>query len=843
MQIRCVHCAQSFVHEVPPYERASATAVCPVCGRDTPATDAHDGAAAPAWDGGADARVYCFNCGKAMAPREGELIPVCDDCRQEQADGGAPVGEAPAEQPVADWMIRKSNKKVYGPFPADTIIEWIRAKKILADEEIAHIGGAWRLFGQHEEFRRYFEGTAEVTAVTTEAQIDFRRRSPIRDAVRSAGRGIAALVVLGAVGGGAWWLVSNDILVVNENTVSTIAERVDSARSDAPTVEMSADLTAMLELLASEHPEVAARDLEFGSSMEYAMRGRTLMLRDTVQDLQDARKALEIAVLLDRGNPLATAGLAELYNLLAWKGQGKLELQRKSIYLLDMAEATQEHAAEVLRARAAFYIYSGAYKEGVDFAEQALAKNPGDAETYYLLGMAAMEKDQRLVPRAQEMFDKALELDSGFHQVELQLGRGAELGGDLHGAIGHYQRKLELDPRSAEAHARLGAIFEQVGQRAQASQHYDEALRLFPLHRDAGVARAVLAYQVDGQPALAATILTRLVDSELDLRIRERVDALIHLAAARRLAGDLPGSLQAADRALEADRIAAGALFQKGVTLTAMGRADEAVPLFTRADSGDLGPRMLARVYFFQGHAALANNQPQDAIVAFGRSHTSDPAFLPAYLWDADVAIRLGNLQGAVETILSTVGQDPLDHLRPRDPDLFYQPLPDINGLVRALDQAAAKETFAPALFAATAIAAFHDGRLDDAGRLLKRARSQDERNELVLFYQGLLEWRAERWRTAAALFEAARTVASGRGLYDLYLGDALAHLGRDDDSVAALEKGLGIGVVSPWAMSRLASALAAKGEADRARGQIKKALAADPAFVGARSARFAGKL
>ena len=88
MQVRCIHCGHGFDHEAPSFARGAATTVCPSCGRDTPATEewvTDTGFSA----GGAavESRVYCFNCGCAMTPREGELIPVCDNCRQDQGHG------------------------------------------------------------------------------------------------------------------------------------------------------------------------------------------------------------------------------------------------------------------------------------------------------------------------------------------------------------------------------------------------------------------------------------------------------------------------------------------------------------------------------------------------------------------------------------------------------------------------------------------------------------------------------------------------------------------------------------------------------------------------------------
>ena len=212
MQVRCIHCGHGFDHEAPSFARGAATTVCPSCGRDTPATEewlTDTGFSA----GGAavESRVYCFNCGCAMTPREGELIPVCDNCRQDQNAGAGLEDELPeSDEPVADWMIRKANGNVYGPFPTETIVDWIRAKKINADEEIAHIGGAWRLFGQHEEFGKFFDSPAD-TGQQSASEIDFRRKTPVKDA-------------LGRFGAAPWRVVDNGVSTTPDSTLSILAE-------------------------------------------------------------------------------------------------------------------------------------------------------------------------------------------------------------------------------------------------------------------------------------------------------------------------------------------------------------------------------------------------------------------------------------------------------------------------------------------------------------------------------------------------------------------------------------------------------------------------------------------
>ncbi len=855
MQITCQHCSNNFEYDVPVYAQGEGTAPCPSCGRDTPAVDSW-AALGGGGGGGGEARVYCFNCGKAMTPREGELIPVCDECRQDAAspaggpgadlgataESGDPLAGGLGDEPVADWMIRKANGNVYGPFPVETIIDWIKARKINPDEEIAHIGGAWRLFGQHEEFGRYFEASGDVTVGGHgTSEIDFRRRSPVRDALRSGGRLGAILAVLVVVGGGVWLLIANDVLVIPESTIDGIADRVsDSSRRDNDGPKRTEDAQALLDELATTYPDLAGGDT---SSMEHYLRGRTLLLRDSVADIEAARTELEKAVVLDNRNALALGGLAELYSLMAYRQIGSLDLQRQSIYLVTMAEDQADFTAETLRSRAAWLIYTKNYGEGMSFAQQGLQHNPGDPSLHFLLGVGAAGKAGEVTETARGHFDKAVELDPGFHQVWYELGVGEEEAGNLQQAIAHYSRKIELDPRAAAAHSRLGLIYEGVGDYKKAAGHLDQAITLHPRGIDAVLHRSILAYQIDGNPAMAIGLLEALMKAGgPDLTIRERKEAGVHLSAARRLAGDASGALAAVEEVLKEDKSWSPGLFHKGLALMDQGRSAEAITEFSAAESKDLSSLERATILFWQGRAAMAAQQSQDALSNYDRATETDPDFIPAYLWKAEVALSSGTAadpNSAVHGLMGHVGRDPMEYARIREPSLFYQPLPDLQPLAKLLKAEASKISFAPNLYAATGMVLFHQGKYNEAGGFLAKAVLQEERNEGALFYVGLVQYRQGRHSAAAATFLGVLGIVHNRGVYHVYLGDAQLEQGKTDDAIASYEKAHGYGAKTAWSHTRLGEALAREGSNDRAGEEFAAAEKLDPAAVAPRRLSF----
>jgi tetratricopeptide (TPR) repeat protein len=832
MQVSCIHCSHTFEHEVPSFASAGGSTVCPSCGRDTPAEESWGADSGLNIVGGTDNRVYCFNCGKGMTPKEGELIPVCDECRAEQGGPVAGTVDEPAsDEPVADWMIRKANGNVYGAFTSETIVEWIHSRKINADEEVAHIGGAWRLFGQHEEFASYFEKpkSSGSSSAPPSSDLDFRRRTPVRDALGRVGVIGLTLALVGGIGFGVWYAVTNKALVIPENTVKKVTDRVgdigQGKQRSAPS--MSVDARNLLVSLIKEHEGIE------GSSTEHFLRGRTLMLRDNYDNLVRARTELEKAVVLDPNNALALGALSDVYNLLAANGYATLDLQRQAIYLIQMAEATGDHPASVLRSKAAFLIYSGNFEEGRGIAEQALAKNPEDPMLHYLLGIAAMAGGTEVTEAVQGHFDKALELDPKFHQVWFALAEAEEASEHLGKAVDYYKKKIATDPASSASHARLGHIFREVGRYDAAISHYDAAIGLNKREKEAFHHRGVLAYQVEGKPEKAVALLSGLLAEDgPELRIAERKSIGTHLSAAYRLSGNPEKAVEAADAVIAKDRTFGAAHFQRGLALVAKGEPTEALPEFTKAEDSGLAARELARVLFHQGYAAMTAGRNQEAAEAFRRGIDTDASYTPSWLWQAKVAAEMGDTKTAANALMAHIKDDPLSYLRDRDLDEWWAPVPSAKPVADLFVASLEGQTFAPELNAAAGIALFHAGSQETADAYLAVAAEQDPRNGAALFYRGLIARAKGRNAAAVAFFEQVMGVSRNVGVFHIYLGDALLAMGKVDEALAAFERGMAYGGKDSWSLTRQADALKKAGRDGDALEKLQAARESDPRAI-----------
>lgn len=854
----CIHCHHAF--DVPEGEaRTSDLVTCPTCGMETP-NEA----------GGAQASLlslqddlpasYCFQCGQPADPLAGEVIPVCEACRdrladvepdeprpislhlQAEADDGggdaSPAGTArepgpgiPADEASPDrerrWMIRRSNSGVYGPFDRATILLWVAANKIAWDDQVSVADGPWAPFHLNPDFGHLLPPPQAPLVPEVAADIDFRVRPAPPDVGRVARPALAivlGILVLGAVAWGAssvamlWWDGGSD-----------------------PADQPQDEAARLLDRLTRDHPELAEPGAEVGSSSELAARGREETLRGAIEDLHAARNTLEQAVVLDPANALALASLSEVYGLLVYRRAGSFDLLRRSIYLLRMAEDTGEFAPDVLRARAALLIHSGTLDEGEALARRALKERPEDPVLHHLLGLAALTGRPDEPDVALAHFDRALELDPGYQEVLYVLGIRAFEEGRASDAVDYFERQLERRPNSSEAHAILGLIHQFAGDHARAISHFDQAIELEPSLSTAVVPRAVLTYQREGDAAQAAAAMERQLEADdATMTLRVRRSLTLHLSAARRLAGDLEGSLAAADRVLEADSTEEAAWFHRALALAQTDRPLDAVPAFARAEAPGLEERLRARVAFHLGIVLVHANQWKEANEAFARSVEIDPDWIPGYLWAAQVGLRLDDPQRAARSVLDHVARDPLGYLRDRDPDAFFQPLPSLQPIVEGFQEAVEAQWFAPELNAALGVLLFHHGDEETARTHLELALEQQERNEVARYYLGLIELRAENFARAGAHFLALVNVGHDRGVFHHYLGEALLGQERDAEAAAAFEKGLQYHARSAWAYGRLAEARLRQGEIEGARDALLQALELDPTAVAPRRLLFA---
>ena len=557
--------------------------------------------------------------------------------------------------------------------------------------------------------------------------------------------------------------------------------------------------------------------------MELFYRGRTLMLRDNRAALLEAKTSLEQAVLDDPGNVLALATLSELYNAMASRKLGALDLQRQSIYLIEEAERQEIYQAEVLRARSTFLIFSGNPAEGAAVAEKALEITPEDPTLHYLLGLAAEADASAEAGAAEAAFGRVLELDEGFHRIYFERGRSAELAGDLGGALREFQRQLAVEPASPSTHARMGDIYARLGQLDAAVRHCDSAVTLDSHDADAVIQRAVLAYLLDA-------VLNEHGSGLLNAQRRE---VKVHLAAARRLSGQPSAAISLLDEVLEDDSGFEPAHFHRGLALLTQGDANRAYDSLVNAESSSVDSFERARVLFHVGRAAAASGQNAEAIDAFGRSLDFDGDFLPSYLWRSGIHLSQRDPETAARLLLDHERTDPLEYRRTQLLTLYYEPLPDLEPVIERMLLALEAKPFAPHLTAALGVVLFHANRDAEARKVCQRAAEMDDRALLPHFYLALLDARNGRGRDARRRMEKLVEKSHNIGIHHAVLGNLHLKAGQPEAALAALERSVAYGLRSSWAFGNLAETLVALGKTKEAGQKLEEALRLeDPAAI-----------
>ncbi|MEE2830469.1 MAG: tetratricopeptide repeat protein [Myxococcota bacterium] len=681
---------------------------------------------------------------------------------------------------------------------------------------------------------------------TREEVIHFRRQTPVRDFFGTLARGTVVLVIFGVVAAAVWYAVDGGFFVFPEKTVEDMTARVKSLGEEAepsrPALS-SDEFDGLLATLEQEHAEFLSTEDGSRSAMEYCLRGRSLVLSGSDEALAAARVYLERSVILEPDNSLALAGLAEVYGHIGASDASLSELSVRVMWLLPRAEKLGGYALERERARAVWLLKGGNREEAVSVVQDALRTDPEDGHFHFLHGIALSDRPSETAA-ALGAFERALDLEPEMDQVWLEMGRLQESRKHYAAAVDAYRKRLALEPGSADSHRLLGLLLERVGEYGSAADHFEQSVALNSDQPGLEIRRAALAYQfADGAEEAVALIEGVLRGEQGTLRSEERQQALVHLSAARRVGGDLAGAREAAEAALEDDEYYAPGLFHLGLALIEQGSVNEGEGVLLRLDAGGLSGLERARAHFFAGWAALARGRTQDAASAFQRSIDARPDFVPAYLWSVEPLLGRGSDREVVVGMFRFIGRDPLEWQRPRDPDLFWAPQPELAPLVQRVQAARSSEHFAPELHLALGVLLFHEGRISESIKALRLAQEQKPRNEGASLYLGLADLARGREEAAVPHFTKLVAAVHNNGIYRAYLGEALRGSGQHGPALEAFEKARALGVQMAWVEGRIGVLQARAGDRAAAVESLERAEAADPHSVGPRAHRYALEL
>ncbi len=699
--------------------------------------------------------VFCFNCGKPMQANSSELIPVCDECK-----AGGSAAAAPPQAPVpgasfdpdhgapsqddagtaaggAELMIRKSNGQVYGPFPKETVVEWIQAGKIQADEEVSKVGGAWRLFSGHEEFASYFPDSVKKKSRPARGEeLQFKKINPAAETARSAIKIGGVAVFLVAIVAGVYFLASSGTLRLPDEVLDSATDAISgdgqAAEDDVPVEGRTGEMLDEI---------VALRGGGEESSFEHYYRARTLMSRGNPRDLQEAVVEMETAVALDTRNAAALAGLGELYNKLALTDEASGELQRRSFYFIDYALEQGDYRLEANRAKAWFLYVAGKYDEALGFCNQALSISQDDPETHLLMGMCHFARNHTLEGEALTHFNKALELDPDYSDVFFEKGLCFEELGQYTRAIEMYQAKNEAAPEFIGAHYRMGALYEEVGDYARAIESFEHVLTMDRLHKDAILRLGRLLTQFSGDPGRAVALYRRLGEEGAPVLGRgEKVELALGQSAALRATGDPAGACAGLPVAEEIAPTNVAVHFERAMCEHARGDTDASLVAFGKTDTyaTDLTPRESAMLKYFQGLVYLDEERWADAFGAFDQALNAAPSFVPATVAKAGAYAKLDQVDQVKASLQQLRAIDPLYYRETVEIQRIWSPIPSMGPTCQEVSKDLVGVNFDPELYGLVGAVCYHAGESSRAGSYLAQSLEDDPGQWSGLLYTAL---------------------------------------------------------------------------------------------------------
>jgi serine/threonine protein kinase/tetratricopeptide (TPR) repeat protein len=149
------------------------------------------------------------------------------------------------------------------------------------------------------------------------------------------------------------------------------------------------------------------------------------------------------------------------------------------------AEAYQDY----LRGRYFWQQGGRGLKQGIQYFQQAIAKDPGYAlaydglaDCYIYLAVYGVSSPKEVFPKAKEAALKSLEIDGTLAEAHTSLARiKAEYDWDWSGAEREFQRAIDLNPSYATAYRTYGSVLSTEGRPEESIVNYKRALELDPL--------------------------------------------------------------------------------------------------------------------------------------------------------------------------------------------------------------------------------------------------------------------------------------------------------------------------------------------------------------------------
>ena len=286
--------------------------------------------------------------------------------------------------------------------------------------------------------------------------------------------------------------------------------------------------------------------------------------------------------------------------------------------------------------------------------DHALALDPRLSGAWYEKGLMAI--DSGTLPEATNLFQKAVDCDSGNAAAHLELASLLLRRGDWTRAQSELQAVLRRDPSSAGAHVGLGMVLKQQGNSKAAAEEFRKALELRSTFAEAEESLGETLVQL-GEWSEASTALKKALDGNLE----DKSMATYALASALKHLGDSSEADATYAKARELMR-------QRVIEDRAKGSNDHGLQLWYSGDLAGAEAALRSAITEDPNYAEAHNNlggvlwqqqKTADAQHEFAEAVRLDPAFAKAHNNLGNALLGTGDIDGAIRELRAAVAGQP----------------------------------------------------------------------------------------------------------------------------------------------------------------------------------------
>ena len=697
----------------------------------------------------------------------------CEWCRES-------TGEILLEETGPVWMVRKPDRRTFGPLTIMQVMQKFESGEIEASDLLARKDSDFRLISSYPEFAPFF-------------------RLPGREFDVPPGRR---------------WYRNAVILTVLVLMIAGAVVRFLSSRPAERTVN------AMDRTLEKFSKEIRSPS---GTSPQAVARGRKLMLADNRVAYAQADRAFKEALLLGSDNRRALAGWVQNKAMLDF-GEPDAKERKEALDLIDYALRREPDAPELHRARAYLFYSLGNNAPALESATRAFELGQkDDPENLVILGAVHLEAEPEL---AVKHLREGLEAAPDMLLAHRLLARASLRLGRFRQALSLLQKRLELAPGEFETQKTIAEVYLSVGRTEKAIEAYQKILDPDPPQAEPLVQLARIHSQLLQQPDMAQKTIQDSLERQKDLTNADRALVLTEQSVALRLLGKRKQAKEVIDEALEQDPTSVVARYAQAVLEHESGEKESALS-HLKALRAELphSARVLARMADVQSLFPNFEAAGKD----LRRALELQPRDLDVHLMLAGLHLYLDNPTQAYEQLARAQDIDPFRDESHKKTTAFFEGPLMLRQTARRIKKAAPKYSSNPLTHALRGIVLYRSGSAKKARSRLKKALELDANCFPANLYLGAMELSKGQPKDALPYLKRARKSRPSHPIATRLLGEALLRQKKPKSAKKLIKKMLKANPEDSAARLILAEAYLATKKKKQAIRTLLKAVQHDP--------------